>query len=212
MNDPRRARSFAAPADPPGGWPDESRRPATAWSSMTGAWRQVPITPASKRQAAGRYVVLLGFSAVTALLTVQSSARSGAGPLQVAFGFVAVLLAVVGIAGFVRQASTPRRASYVGQLVAAGGSGTPQANRSGPGTWRSTMASKRRPTARRYGSTMSSVVTWSASPGTRARASWSAWPSSTAPGKVGISRRRQDRTRTRTKDMACVDLGGPAWA
>jgi hypothetical protein len=116
MNDPPRA--FGAPDGPPGGWPDDSRRPATAWSSMTGICRQVPIRPASKPRAVVPYVVLLGFSAVTALNTVRSAALSGIGPLQAGLGFVALLLAVAGITGITMRARAPSRATYDGQLIA----------------------------------------------------------------------------------------------
>jgi hypothetical protein len=106
----RRPRRRAGP-------PDETRRPAQAWSSFTGSWRRVPVGPRGGR-ALRRGGGLLTGAAVVGFISIPFVITGIIGWLAVIPVLAALALGAAGAADLLGTQAVPKRVTFHGQVIA----------------------------------------------------------------------------------------------
>jgi hypothetical protein len=106
----RRPRRRAGP-------PDETRRPAQAWSSFTGSWRRVPVGPRGGR-ALRRGGGLLTGAAVVGFISIPFVITGIIGWLAVIPVLAALALGAAGAADLLGTQAVPKQVTFHGQVIA----------------------------------------------------------------------------------------------
>ncbi len=106
----RRPRRRAGP-------PDETRRPAQAWSSFTGSWRRVPVGPRGGR-ALRRGGGLLTGAAVIGFISIPFVITGIIGWLAVIPVLAALALGAAGAADLLGSQAVPKQVTFHGQVIA----------------------------------------------------------------------------------------------
>jgi hypothetical protein len=97
--------------------PSQRSRPQAAWSTLSGAWREVPIGNTSSL-GMGAGFALLGGALWAVLMAYLLTLSNVTKPYAVLALIAMVALAVLGIRRIARMAAIPRRHAFDGQVIA----------------------------------------------------------------------------------------------